>query len=1107
MLPTIIDEIFVKKLIEIALGRSDFILSKDKDYQVSFVDSQVDLFLLDNFARALDAKERDMVMINDQIFIRFEHNKIPQLISYAIELYLIAQNSTSKALTLKAVEPIFSSFSSRNRSTIKLEESSTPSFSYDDAGLVKITLNGELLEFFKRDLCKAPIGENAQGIAAYKTLETGIIFADSDLKILIDLLGDKINHRKILLINKSPYLLVDIEAMPLDMPSLHCLLEIILETKEIKLTKTSDDRVEIEVANSRFSKKKGQAHAFAIQDLSRLFQDIFRPKLTTEFLVLEVDKHLALERLTTVAIARYLVSLQNYLYYKAHQTFHPVSGSGATYSSNLRKSFSDLVSNCRVEIGRDSAGLLKFIITDEALLSGFVADFAKPPFGANKDGIEITCRDEKSLSFAPGQMTFLLEQMAAKKTNYHGIIPLTSDGKILMAQHKDSGSKAYATCGGHFSDPYHLVALAADLKDEFDLTLSPSCNIDEDFILLERIEDFAIYAIDDRFFNIANFVPNKKEFLPKSGEAFSFKEMRQRKLGLRNIDSLEYYLRHCSRQLNQILSTKIPPEIFNEVFLNEETNFDEKTGLKIVGDNFGILEFKANPDKLSKLASYLDSALGVPFKINRENNSIIISNFNPKQIIDVLEGRKTKENLQEYLQEQQLLKRRDKAAHTIQKKLRPIINKTIIKKSASHVDIDRLSAQNLENLRKDLRSGKFLEEEKDAAEILTEAEKALFSTISQMPLFLFHCAYLTSPTSIYQLGILSYETLKQQDLFSPQHHDISGFDKKMGTSNQVFFSIGSQFNIPIFLSADRQVMVRIDLRKLLANQETLDRCWTSEDWFFFKDSSSYCDRVGNVEYRAQYASSFTKTYTATDRKKRIQETRELGEDISSAQDCAEFLHLMIIHKLRFIGGLARQYLLENPQDVAALSSFINSIFNHYNLEFHFLANLKLDEPFVDASVYTASQEIATSQEFLQLIETQNLEGMQDLSKRHPNLYYRCQIAERSKQENPNAQETLLTPYLEAALKTNNPRIIQFLIEQEFFASIATDYALSKASSAPMKELIAICKQCGISPEIKNLLEEFHIFDATIMQEHFPALSPTKTSLTTLVPSSQALKRE
>jgi len=475
-------------------------------------------------------------------------------------------------------------------------------------------------------------------------------------------------------------------------------------------------------------------HSFLLSDNSTVCEITGRDSMESGIHIpddcfFEIDPLVTREKLLSYEIERFLISYQNLRYLEEHGELHSESGLGATNSKNICRY--NLLDKGEVRVATRADGRLIIEITDADLLKHF------------KEYFELV--DAEELLFDDADLQILLDKMQQKKVNYFGVIPVSEEGEIFMAQRRDPrlfAPSGYATCGGHCGNPYHPQAvLRKELAKEFGMQSNAQAN----FRLLGKKGDVAVYAIEEKDFvapkitestilaGAYKFKAQAEEFVSGSEEVFSFFEMRRRQIMLRNIDSLEFYLDHCQKKLGELLEGY-------KVKILQEFQLMPTLNMRCVGPYFGKIVIYACNEQgeeldFDKLVEMAEEKFGGDIEINEDEGFIIISDLNPQQVIDVLEGKKDKTDLEEYRETRDIKLSQSEAATKIQRETRAYLGRRHIEKGELKLDIRKTSEANFSDVKQQLMKGDGLSDEENkqkGAHILTKQEEILFDAITEL---------------------------------------------------------------------------------------------------------------------------------------------------------------------------------------------------------------------------------------------------------------------------------------------------------------------------------------------------------------------------------------
>ena len=776
-----------------------------------------------------------------------------------------------------------------------------------------------------------------------------------------------------------------------------------------------------------------------------------------------------IELLLQYELGRILISEQNFKYFEAFRDYHPRSGKGATDSYNLCRDYLELLDVAiKIKIKHDPLNkdiFIKFESEDEALQFGAMLEI--------RDILKARSGRADELLINQKEIISALTNLKDRKTNYQGVIPFDRNGSIYIANRRNSyGVLGYATAGGHCSNPYHpKTSVLHELQDEFGFKLADFADLSH-LLFLEKRGDVAIYAIDDQYLQLTNgaslsltetkarFYADSQEFIPNSACIISFKEMRDSRVPLRNIRSLEAYLEYSARGLQKILRSRREFAGIDCVIPFKTTESESRI-VKFPNSDFGVINFFA--EDLISLKAMLDSLFGGDAKINLEKKCVTIEDLNPKQIIDVLEGRVLRQEIEEYRQSQKKVSAANIITKFVKKSLSGVnVAEFLHLKTGSSGDgIKQLSKTNLAKVKRRLRLATFLppeeraklaEEREGDIDIFTDAEKELFKTLCDVRYFLDHATFGSmqqirdSDFRMFDRSELIKKELREED---PSFVDDDGIEKigyddllkLSGVDKKVFFTVGVKSSVPQYFmqtatpeqSADH--FIRISHRNLSKKQHDLLNIHISEIWtrFFRKEGVTYSEmNIGDSKYSIEHdGESLAKIhrFCRKDGSTVVQRVA-MGEDLCSSQDMVKFFAYIAIERLRYIGGGARKYLLENPQDINAVERFVSDIISSLNFIAH--APVELDLKEMSFEVFSRERSNNIVRELNQIIHFNRPDFLDRLIEQNPDLFYLCSISQGID--------------LDWLIKDAKPEIISSLIDHGFFKEIASEINLSDLSS-------------------------------------------------------------
>lgn len=867
---------------------------------------------------------------------------------------------------------------------------------------------------------------------------------------------------------------------------LKLLLQLIYETPHCDV-KIKDLQIFFRTKNNgRIGRGKDGAHAAAMPALAFALGDTsFKGKRTLdtgyimpdEFVVQALLMEKVRDQILKYEVERFLISRQNHCHFLAHKTPHPLSGKGATDAENLCRDAVDLGLNFEVSVQHDKDGrFVKITIANAEALADFKKHFPAIPFKAG----------ETYVVFTQEGLIGLLQSMLEKKINYQGVIPLDENGAVFLALRKNPGqphSLGYATCGGHCGDPYHAQLVAAiDLKHEFGLSLKDPANISA-LQMINKTGDVAVFMVEATNFEAQKFSPIEREFVKGSGDILSFKEMRDRKLPLRNIPSLDLYLKFCEEKLQDfakaIAVKKISVPVNCRVANGGVVQFPE--------NNFGAIEFYG--DDLGVLATSLKEKFGGEIIIDQERGCAIINDVNPAQVIALFEGKKIKEDLEKYRRDQSQKAKEWDAAIIIQNEFRQMLARKDleektgigIKKSSRRNFIDILYALQkadhsvgnddifgMTDLGDDGGKQYYMGdqpsedlEHKDPSHVLSLQEQVLFKTFCRIPLFLYHATNQEAALAIENNDyIFSSHGLKRQGGITPKGR----LYESMGMGGNICFNIGSKDLAPHYfcsgggkLGMQRNILFCMDFKSLLKESREFARgAWIGETLirFYRPDSMESSVRIGDTIFRNLYlvekAKGGNQSYFRSDGTESNLFTK-VGSKICTAENLVEFLGYQLIENLRLIDGSARKYLLENPGDEKAIVLVADKIFSNIGIVCYVPSKLCISNPSAKMErleLESLKKISAAAARAINLDDTNVLDG---LKAKHPNLaqYLKLVLADKDNGLGKNPEIFFII----RAIHFGASKSLEWLIKNDFFSDVMVDFNLSGSYSETMKEVL------------------------------------------------------
>lgn len=734
------------------------------------------------------------------------------------------------------------------------------------------------------------------------------------------------------------------------------------------------------------------------------------------------------DRMLTYVLGRFFVSQQNYQYFFETGQFHHISGAGATESSNLCKSLADLSLGLKITVNSDDEGGA-IIFLEREWFSGEVEPQVVRRFFSDLNQ-KIT--NKYFVELSAQQLTELLVNLEKRRINYHGVIPYDENGAIFLALRKSpyqSHILGYATCGGHCNDPYHPeVAAAHDLAEEFNIFSDKDTKIE----LIKKIGDVGIFVVDATQLDVTNFKAEISEFAPNTEEILSFKEIRDRKLPLRKIPSLDIYLKHCEKKLSEIFAQKWPD--ISEAEICDECEIEKGSIVQFPTENFGVIRFYSQ--NLKALQEQLQQDLGGEMKIDAKRNCVVIDDLNPRQIIDFIEGKKTKEYLEEYRQDQVKKAKEYEAAKVLGKVVRNFLARKDIEEK-SKVNVGEDSRQNLDAIKERLRQGT-----KDG-EFLEKEEREIFKTICEMKFFLFHCTSLQTSDAIDA----------SRKLLSPRGMGVRGYKKHLkkydpavvsGLQHQIFFSIGTIGLIPDYFIKSTDVIYIFDLGNLIKEDKNFaQNAWMSENLkrFFYENTTSEKVKIGNVMRATSFSYQKSEAYKIQnfieDSQLRCATEQSFGSNVCEASSTIPFIAYSFIEQLRFIKGSTQKYLMRFPDDVAVIEKALNLTLSSSTFMMHAPDSFEILSP--KANVRKICSDPKLADDFLEAAkkgDLRKLEKLEVMEKENAPLVHRLSFLSKT------LKRDLFFEASAAMLAMGNIEIIKWAKTAGFFEEMIVDFKMN-----------------------------------------------------------------
>lgn len=691
-----------------------------------------------------------------------------------------------------------------------------------------------------------------------------------------------------------------------------------------------------------------------------------------------------------------LVSAQNFDYFVSNHTLHPISGYGATSSVN----------NCKTKGPLDG-----FEIEAEVRSNGSVAILVKidkaetvkrqisHALVLDDEAIEIISREDGFAEVViKNQITDLLQLMKLKKINYQGVIPIDSDGSVLMAHRKNHFHEytlGYSTAGGHCSDPYHpQLGALVEFVEENGFKLLEGSGIDslklvgvvkDCAVFVAKTDDFELtesakkYKIDNKKSHLP-FVAEGQEFIPGTEEAFPVCEIRRKKLPLRNIPSLEIYLSYSAQKLEDALNAK-GLDVTVEIPTHCQATSSGRA--KIPDDDFGIIKiFSTDLEVVQEILNiylYRNQDRGRAVKIHRDGY-IYIDDLNPRQIIECLDGSRF-HDLKEFAEKSDFDKRLEQAALIVQNRRKKTLSHRDTRIATARnlgedkaIEIDKKSAGNLEKVKNRLRAMQSMPasyqdelqaEGKGHDDILTPPEKRLFDFLCHKEYWLHH---LTPEESFKEImdgkepSLLdSHEVARRKAQKVKVNRPVYDWS---GIGRNIFWSIGSRNSNPVE-GTSPYTLISISFNDLLRNPELADGMWASDHFYSYHNGavSSIASINGTLydsTYKAEEDANGKKRYLKSSNFKGSQNIAidiEMGDEVFVMKDVIEFMAYKFIEHLRCLGinSDARKMALESCDKVRTrdVEELMDCFFNPYSFILHNPTKFKLNNPKVKQRILTS----------------------------------------------------------------------------------------------------------------------------------------------------------
>lgn len=362
------------------------------------------------------------------------------------------------------------------------------------------------------------------------------------------------------------------------------------------------------------------------------------------------------DRLMTRELDTLLTCAQNYDYFLTHGKKHPKTGDGATSSFNKNRFRNLRLDGFKIKaqvLSDQTIGIIVLENSEKESHAELVLKQLQRHLGLKADDLaikEITINRNGQLTLAKQiniklSPSALIERLKEKRTNFHGVVLVDEQGRIALADRKNSyeqKSKGYAGAGGHCTHPYsEQLGAFSELKHEFNLDARDESKTLQQSELISKTRHKALWLVHANAVKVADtaiaytkskgvpFEADRQEFVSGTECYLSFNEIRGIKLPLRNISSLDLYLEFEQKRINKTIASSSEFKECNDVQITIPARCQIKDGVRIPEDDFGIIRIDAPEGQKDQIPVFLRLlARHFPEKLEIRNGNEIV-NVNP----------------------------------------------------------------------------------------------------------------------------------------------------------------------------------------------------------------------------------------------------------------------------------------------------------------------------------------------------------------------------------------------------------------------------------------------------------------------------------------------
>ena len=634
-----------------------------------------------------------------------------------------------------------------------------------------------------------------------------------------------------------------------------------------------------------------------------------------------------------------LVSAQNNDYFVNNNAeFHPRTGLGATNSRYVCSN--GLLDDFDIDTTVTDSTIVINVTGDVSKLEMIVRQISDT-LGLSPGEIEIS--ESKIILNKP--VIEVLESMHQKRVNYQGSIPFDQDGKILIAQRKNAFEDftlGFSTAGGHCSDPYHPeVGMLKELGLEYGMEVKSIADLHK-MKIVSKEKDVALFTIPHGSYKLTQeaeeyvkkhkeknpesaivFQGDPQEFIPGTECTLSLKEIREEKLPLRNIPSIELYLKDCQERIAHLLNDNTQNMCVVEIPSNSVVTLSGK--VKVPDSDFGII--KISSQNIVELKQDLEQRLGIDLQYSVDQSSIIIDQLNPEQIISALEANKENNvsQLKQFIIKEDNKVKQGDAAKIIQRAWKRILSYKEVKDATSKslgeenaINIKSRSDVNMAAIEERLKKAtgltedqkKSLMEEKggDDNKVISAREFELLKCFLNREFWLNHTTHMSVLEAVVDgRGSQMQDSVERARREGKKPEILREVYVWGGATRNVFWGIGHKSSSTVNIDDDSAI-VRISLSSLFEKDpKSIAGIWSSDHFYDYKeqsDKSSVIEyKFGTTTYSVEYKKleedgvvKYVKNhkYKKDDGSELIQ-TINIGDEIAVGKD---ILYFMGIHSSR-----------------------------------------------------------------------------------------------------------------------------------------------------------------------------------------------------------------